>query len=98
MITLAFAWPVAAATGFLDRIETRVMEVDERSWARTAEPTKPVAPVRIMWTMAFGYVVLVQVVIADEETCCCRDTPDVISWEGNTVTWRVHLDACRSTL
>jgi hypothetical protein len=93
MITLAFAWPVAAATGFLDKIETLVMEVDERSWARTAEPTRPVAPVRIMWTMAYDYVVLVQVLTFDEETCCCRDTPDVIAREGDTATWRVHFDA-----
>jgi hypothetical protein len=86
MITLAFAWPVAAATGFLDRIETRVMEVDERSWARTAEPTRPVAPVRIMWTMEYDYVILVQVVNLDEEACCCRGTPDVIAQEANTAT------------
>lgn len=51
MTTFAFAWPSAAATGRRDKIETREMEGEERRWARTAEPTRPVAPVRITWTM-----------------------------------------------
>lgn len=51
MMTFAFLWPSVAAMGLRDKIETRVMVDEWSSWARTAEPTRPVAPVRIMWTM-----------------------------------------------
>jgi hypothetical protein len=37
-------------------METRVMDEEERRWERTAEPTRPVAPVRIMWTTRVGGV------------------------------------------
>lgn len=50
-MTFAFLWFSAAAMGRRDRIETRVIVGECRSWARTAEPTRPVAPVRIMCTM-----------------------------------------------
>lgn len=45
---------VARGTGDRDRIDRRVMDVvggRESTWRSTEDPTSPVAPVRMRWTM-----------------------------------------------
>lgn len=47
MITLTFGCPSAIGTGLLLRTETAVTDSKAIIWWRTAEPTRPVAPVRM---------------------------------------------------
>lgn len=59
MMVLHFGLLAARSTGRRDRIEMRLTEGCERRVERTAEPTRPVAPVRMMCWLIWRAVVVI---------------------------------------